>query len=329
MRIIFVPQYPTKMRYQEWWWKKLPEEFEKRSFDVITLGETYLKNMKHKDSVDMRLFSPINSAIELESEQIKEYMNLELRDDDILFLADISFPGLFSNVLFHKRCKKMFAFCHATSLNRYDYFSSDVHCKFPIETMHSCLFDTIFIGSEYHKNKLINGGEDFFESTTHWQNTKISYLPFPPLSPSKITQKKYNIISVSRPTKQKVDMNIEMEIYRKTGEVINRPLSESWEEYFDNLAMSKVLLITAHEDTFGYQIVDAIMNGCIPLARRSFAYPELLPDEYLYDDTEELLEKLDKFLKLDEIGPKVPNLICREQMNKFYDILCEEMKKDI
>jgi len=55
--------------------------------------------------------------------------------------------------------------------------------------------------------------------------------------------------------------------------------------------MSKILLITAHEDTFGYQIVDAIINGCVPLARNDLAYPELLPKEYLYNDIKILDEE--------------------------------------
>ena len=33
-RIIFVPQYPTPMRYQEWWFTELPWKFREAGFDV-------------------------------------------------------------------------------------------------------------------------------------------------------------------------------------------------------------------------------------------------------------------------------------------------------
>ena len=119
MRIIYVPQYPTSMRYQEWWMWKIPQEFSNAGYEVTVLGKDYAKMMAYRrGSLDM--FSPINMSIEFETEQIREYMLLDIKDDDILFLSDISFPGFFSNVLYHKRCSKMFAFCHATSINKFD-----------------------------------------------------------------------------------------------------------------------------------------------------------------------------------------------------------------
>ena len=108
------------MRYQEWWFWKLPKEFKKAGFDVHVLGENAVTYMK---AADGGMFSPVESAIDLETAQIKEYTALKLRDDDILFLADLSFPGLFGNVLFHKRPKRCFAYCHATSKNKLDYFN--------------------------------------------------------------------------------------------------------------------------------------------------------------------------------------------------------------
>ena len=84
-------------------------------------------------------------------------------------------------------------------------------------------------------------------------------------------------------------------------------------------------MITAHEDTFGYQIVDAVTNNCIPLARNSLAYPELLPREYLYNDLDDLIMRYDCLTSGDE-KPEIPRLLCANQMNEFYDVICEEMK---
>jgi len=322
MRIIFVPQYPTPMRYQEWWAWKLPQEFRNAGHEVLVLGEKYADMIKHRrGSLDM--FSPINMAIELETEQIREYMMLDIKDDDVLFLSDISFPGLFCNVLYHKECPKMFAFCHATSINKFDYFSSRGYSKFPVESSHSILFDTVFVGSEYHQRKLIGVGLQLTDKGIYWKNTQVTHLPFPPLKFSN-KKKKYDIISASRPTPQKVDLDLENIVAKAFGEIY-RPTSNSWEEYYQNLAMSKILLITAHEDTFGYQIVDAILNGCVPLARNDLAYPELLPKEYLYDNPEDLLSKIKDVLSGNLL---VPRLLCEKQMIKFYGTIIEEMEKD-
>ena len=320
-RIIFVPQYPTPMRYQEWWITEFPKKFKEAGFDVITLGEG-----KHYNSTmaSKEMFSPIQKAIEFETEQIKEYMDLKLEDDDILFLADLSFPGFFSNVFVHKYPKRMFAFCHATSINYKDYFAPVWMYKYPIEKTHGEMFNAVFLGSDYHDLKL------------NWGNTIVTRLPYPPFKGKSVERKDkyFDIISASRPTPQKVDLELENEI----GEIfspVNRPVVETWDDYFKNLAYSRILLITSYEDTFGYQIVDAVLNGCIPLAPNRCAYPELLPKEYLYNDKNELIRKIDYILNSDHGVPylsdspyvvPVPKLLCDQEMKDFYNNIIQIMK---
>jgi hypothetical protein len=38
MRLIFVPQFPTKLRYQNWWITEFPHQFKNYFDEVITLG---------------------------------------------------------------------------------------------------------------------------------------------------------------------------------------------------------------------------------------------------------------------------------------------------
>jgi len=307
-RIIFVPQYPTPNRYQEWWLWKFREEFRRSGFEVVTLGNQYIDLMIRRRG-DASNFSPVNDSIELESRQIAEYMTMKIDKSDILFLSDISFPGLFCSALYHKRPKRMFAFCHATSINTLDYFSDTMHSKFSVETAHSLLFEKVFVGSQYHKDKLA------------WKNTEVTYLPFPPLKFFR-GHKKYDIVSASRPSKQKVDFELEAEVEKMFGK-ITRKETNSWGDYYSFLSTSKVLLITSHEDTFGYQIVDSILNGCIPIARNSFAYPEILSREYLYSNKEELFHVLEKALngKL-----PLPKILCEKQMDNFFGNIITEMK---
>jgi hypothetical protein len=308
-RIIYVPQYPTPMRYQEWWYTKLPQEFIKAGFEIYVLGGKAAKyNIKGVDTKGM--FSPINAAIRFEAEQIKEYMSMDIKDNDILFVADISFSGLFCNVLYHKKPKKAFAYCHATSINKYDYFEDVKDSKFMVETAHSRLFDDIFIGSYYHQRKL------------KWPNTIVVRLPFPPFRDisNLVSDKTIHIASASRPTKQKVDVELE-----KSFDVVRRTPDEdrnTWESYYKFLSMSKILLISAHEDTFGYQIVDAVMNRCIPLAPNRCAYPEILPRQYIYNDKADLIEKIEA---VDRGRLRVPSLICEGEMKMFYENIIHRM----
>jgi hypothetical protein len=311
MRMIFVPQYPTPNRYPSWWFWKFPEEFRKAGFEVKVLGEQYAKTMV-LDRGDHSNFSPIRKAINFELEQIHEYCSMELRSDDILFLADLSFPGLFCNALYHQRPKKMFAFCHATSANKYDIFEDVRYSKFPVETAHADLFNKIFVGSEYHAGKIL------------WPNTVVTSLPSPThLKQFKNETKIYQISSASRPGKQKVDSELEAKVEDKFGKIMRKETTNS-ERYYEFLGRSKVLLITSHEDTFGYQIVDAINNNCIPIARNGLSYPELLAREYLYDNEDELMGLLDRAIWGLLL---LPRLKCKEKMNDFYNKIIQEMKE--
>lgn len=313
MRIIFVPQYPTPMRYSEWWFWKLPEEFEKAGHKVITLGKDYANIMKHRRG-SLDIFSPVNLSIEFETRQIREYIELELEEDDVLFWADISFPGGFGSVLFHKRPPRMYAFCHATSINKFDYFEHFKDEKFMIETALAKSFNKVFVASKYHQDKL------------GWDNTVVTYLPFPPIQPCKSQVKYCNIISASRPSPQKVDSILEKYVEQHVSQIFRPvPCKYTWDEYFYGLSQAKILLISSFEDTFGYQIIDAIINGCIPIARNGLAYPEILPREYLYESRAELINKLDYIINSGEEVP-IPKIICENEMKNFYKRIIKEME---
>jgi len=315
MRLIFIPQYPTPMRYSEWWYNEFPREFRARGFDVLKLGEKYLSTTKRADA---QMFSPIDESIRFECEQIKEFMSLKLYDDDMLFLSDISFPGLFANILFHKRCRKNFVFCHATAINNFDYYSPVKTPKFGIETCQASMFRKVFVGSFYHRDKLINASKEL-----HWHNTVITRLPYPPFPIVRNKNKIHFLCSASRPTKQKVNLDLEIEIEKLTGRQIYRINADSWQEYYDDLAVSKYLLITSSEETFGYQVVDAILNGCIPIAPNAFSYPELLPETHLYPQKAVANKVIDVIDNIKDL----PELKCKREMDMFYDKLVYEMRE--
>ena len=311
-RLILVPQYPTPMRYQQWWAKVFPEQFSKYFDKVITLGvpdPSVFSALPESSGMPGSVFAPMENAMEFEARQIAQYADLVLKPDDVLLLCDLSYPGLFANALFHKRPKKCFAICHATSKNRYDYFLHERGLKWPIETKQAALFDTVFVASHYHRLKL------------GWRNTAVAPFPNPPF-PSELPlllfpMKTRAMINVSRPGLQKRNMKFEKEVCQYLGLKVETPFAmASWSAYYQYLAESKVLLITAKEETYGYQIVDAVRNGCIPVAPRAFSYPELLPNEYLYDSLEECVKIIVGALT-DKVP--VPQLLTEILAERFYE----------
>lgn len=312
MRLLFVPQYPSRLRYQQWWYSEFPKNLEKH-FDEIVVIEGNGEDSSAVASAKPEDFSPINLGIQWETRQINQYMNMKVYNDDIMFIADLSFPGFFPNVLYHKRPSKVFMFCHGTSLNHLDYFEPTRPSKLESERAFAMLSDAVFVGSNYHQNKL------------GWDNIIVTPLPYPPMVGFKNAKKTIDIISVSRPTKQKVDLELEYKLEESTGIKIERPTEpfKTWKDYYKFVASAKCMLITAQEETFGYQVVDAVMNNCIPLAPSKFSYRETLGGQYLYNDFDDL-----KKLVSAAIGGNIKKveLKCDKQMRNFYDNIAYHMK---
>ena len=308
-RVIFVPQYPTKCRYQEWWFTEFPKQFLKYFDEVVTLGESYVKDVEKSRGSEL-MFSPIQEAIDFEARQISEFNNMDIRENDVLFLADLSFPGLFSSVLYHGVCIDKYAFCHATSLNKQDYFETNRYSKYSVETGHARLFDKVFVGSEYHKNKL------------DWDNVEVVGLPSPPVIKPIDCKKTIDIVSVARPLSQKIDLDIERKVEERFGK-IDRRMFDNWDDYSRFLSEAKILLISSKEDTFNYTIMDALLCKCFPVAPVRVCFPEILRPMYLYWDKDSLFRKIEKIL--DGRIPFTPKMECQDLVDNFYENICREM----
>jgi len=269
-RLILVPQLPIAMRYQEWWPKAFEENLKEDFDEVVVLGT---QKTVQPDSISG--FSAVDASIKNELRQVRQYLEMDVTKDDFLFHFDLSFPGIFHSVLFHHRVARSAVFCHATALNRYDIFQS-IRCgKWRSEKTHAGLYDMVLLATKYHKNKL--------------KLPNALVLGSLPASPESITPERSPeprtilYCSVSRPSNQKVDMTVEHEVRKITGEKIERRKFITWKGYYQFLDRCKFLLITSKEETYGYQVADAISRGCIPIAPRAYSYPELLPNELLYN----------------------------------------------
>ena len=334
-RLIFVPQYPAKMRYQEWWLSEFSKNFWQHYDNVIVLGirthfgikDPFSSKIYDENSwndalkSDANMFSPIDAAIKFEMEQIQEYMDLDLQLDDTLFMADLSFPGFFANVLHHRRPRKCYAYCHATSLNVGDYFENVRRSKWLVECGQSSIFDKVFVGSKYHYNKLTELG---LMVSFNGRKLEVIGLPNNKLKTFK-EEKKHNIISVARPSYQKVNQEVEEKIEKKFGKIVRKECN-TWEEYYKFVSSGRILLITSREDTFNYTILDAINNNTIVLAPNRIVFPEILDKEYLYNDISDLNDKIYHYLLSSEYV--IPEIKCRSLVDNFFENLIKRMKEN-
>jgi len=300
-KLIIVPQYPVKMRYQEWWPQLWYKHFLKK-YDTHMLGYPLSNAELQSTNIASGDFSPMHPAVAFELKQIKEYLSMDLDEDDILLLCDLSFPGFFSSALFLKPHKNSYAICHATSINNYDLFAPVRDGKWSVEFGQAQMFKKIIVASEYHKRKL------------DWSNIEVLPFPPPPFYGQK-REKVRDIISVARDCEQKRTSLLESVLQIELKSKIRVGEFSTWNDYYKFIAESKVMIITSKEETFGYQILDAVVNNCVPVAPNAFSYSELLPSEYLYRTGDEMCSVVKKVLagKL-----KTPKLLNEAGITNFF-----------
>ncbi len=312
-RVILVPQLPVKMRYQEGWPRVLAESLRADGVEVTILGTTDPYELRNAGEFSLR-----DASVEHELSQIQQYLHLRTGRWDILLHCDLSWPGLFSSVLFHKRPYLSFAICHATSRNRYDVFSSVRAMKWKVESATARLYNGVFVATQYHADKL------------RLPNAIVTHgLPDPPediLHRDKWEKDRPILLcSVSRPSAQKVTVALEQAVCKRLEETIHRPRFLSWEMYYRFLSRCRYMLITSKEETYGYAVVDAVRCGCVPIAPRAYSYPELLPDELLYDPAASMKDRVDRIVSIVQRRPKAVALKKGVGSESFFRVVRKEL----
>jgi len=325
-RFFFVPQFPTRLRYQEWWFTEIPRRMSEHFDEVIIIGKVAIDHRSMSQVKSLGSFCPTYESLVVESLQVEEFLRHEITDNDVLFVGDISFPGIFSNALYHQPVKNAYVYCHATALNSYDYFLPIRKAKWKTELAHGYLYRKVFVASSYHASKLVRGG---------WRNRNLSVLR-PPLPPfyTPPQEKEFDIISVARPCKQKITKILEDKIEKEFGPIVRSydyidPGKSSWDDYFRFVSKGKVMLITSKEETFGYQVIDSFLNRCVTVAPNKYSYRELIRRGLLYDSHEECIENVRFALENHiEIAPELMVNSVISECSNFYNNLWHVIERD-
>lgn len=73
------------------------------------------------------------------------------------------------------------------------------------------------------------------------------------------------------------------------------------QSYVDAVADCDIAVSTADHEFFGISMLEAAAAGCRPLVPRRLAYPEIFPEEFLYDSEDELVSKLEGLIARIEV----------------------------
>jgi len=304
--VYYIPIEPLEERYTAQWYRWFPEALENRgvSFEVID-GKALT------DKIITGAFLDINSTVHYKAEQLKKISKLffdgKVQDGDVFFVADIEFWGIESiryladlNNIKVRLC----GFCHAASHTTEDFISKCAsYAKF-IERGWFEVFDVVFVGSQYHKNKILEYHAELADKIM------VSGNPYKSVEITdgiKGVQKKNRVILTNRPDYEKRP-NLTLDVFQilkdkypawefmvttgrdEWGSGWLRSLAKSLEkkgvitikegltkaEYLNFLAESKIMTGNTIEENFGYCILEAMICNTIPIVSNGYSHPELL-----------------------------------------------------
>lgn len=157
MTVYIVCLEPLEERYTTSWYKNIPLAFEETFDHVVVIDGEPLS-----DYVGAGTFLDINSTVHYKSMQLAKISKLffqgSIKNGDIFFVADIEFWGI-ESIRFMADLQGirigLFGFCHAASYTIEDFMEPTASYSRFFELGWLAAFDLIFVGTEYHKNAII------------------------------------------------------------------------------------------------------------------------------------------------------------------------------
>lgn len=256
-------------------------------------------------------FLDTNKTIVFKARQIeyiaKMFYERKVKDGDVFLVADIFFPGIESikymaelqDILVH-----IFGFNHAGRSDENDFVKKLSAWADSSEAGYLQCCDAIFVGSNYHGRNIkkyfkynntyttgiiwnLNFVQDVYKPYFNKQKEPFVIWPHRLCEEkginelrqyAEITNKKIIITSSSKQDPGKI--NLPNNVSYVGG------LTKA--QYYEHLSTAEFYLSTAHQETFGYTLLEAIFYRCKIAVPNRASYPEMVPRCARYDSIDEV-----------------------------------------
>lgn len=348
--IYILPIEPLEERYSEQWYRWFPDRLKELGFNE-NLDFMVVDGEPLNETVEVGTFLDVNSTLHYKSTQLQFIAELfhqkRVKDGDVFFVADVEFWGIEAIRYLAKVQNikiRMCGFCHAGSYTREDFFAPCADFAHHYETAWGSIFDVIFVGSQYHKDRLVSQrgipSEKISVSGNPYRldaGARILRQEIKDTQWSHLKRKKQFVLT-NRPDEEKrpfqslyallqlkekhPDVSIVLTTSRETWGKQGSPLRTfalmcqnkkllairegiSKEEYFEILSESVAMVSNSIEENYGYCIHEALLFRCFPICRRDFSHPELVPSsDFLFNSPKEQHDAMERVF-LESAGSSV------------------------
>lgn len=297
-------------RYTEQWARWWPSAFKDLELPFETVeGKSLVNKVEFGSVLDIYgthyyKFTQLAKIVEM----IRQGL---VKNEDIIFVHDIWFPGIEALQYIRNMSKKKFqiwGIMHAGTWDKNDFTYKNGMRNWGqwIEQGWFNFIDKVFLGSAFHKQMIL---KNIFNS----YSTKfiVSGLPFEYKEVVRERQKENIVVFPHRLDREKRPdlfdklMAILKQKYENWQFIKTKEVVKSKNEYYELLAKSKIAVSFAEQETFGYAMLESIANKCIPVVPNRLSYSTMdIYDDFRYNTFQEALERIEMEMKYERELPK-------------------------
>jgi glycosyltransferase involved in cell wall biosynthesis len=275
--IWFVPIEPYEERYTEQWYRWFKDAFEKEEKEFfIVNGERLTDKIEEGQVLD------VYGTHYYKFSQLMVLMDFIRRglilDDDIIFFADLWFPGIESLQYIRNMTGKKFKIqgvLHAGTWDSHDFtFLNGMRpWAKDIEQGWLKFFDKVYLGSKFHKDLIEQRNQGI---TAELVVTGLPFEASEVRSPVMVEESKIVVFPHRLDPEKRPDLFDELakrfEDMPEWKFLKTKEHTKTKEEYYRLLGISKIAVSFAEQETFGYAMLEAIANYCYPIVPCTLSY---------------------------------------------------------
>lgn len=292
--IWYMPLEQYEERYTEQWYRWFKKAFQGVDVTVATVEGKQITSTIDSGSVLDAYGTNYYKMTQL-ANMIQHLQAGHVKDDDTIFFADLWFPGIealqyIKNVTDAKF--KITGILHAGTWDRADFTyrtGMEPWGKY-IERGWLQFFDTIYVGSQYHKDIIVQHSLNGVDP----DKIIVTGLPFEADEVTRTTDKENIVVFPHRLDPEKrPEMFEQLKPVEGWKFLKTKDVTKSKEEYYQLLGKSKIAVSFAQQETFGYAMLEALANGCYPVVVNGLSYASMpIYDNFKVNSVAEADEKI-------------------------------------